>query len=98
MSKVRYSATFTLPDGSEFVFTRGSREDYSYTWAWLLIEGDKTDAVAKGVVGVEAIPFRVIAKGFSRTRENAESAARTGLKFGHGRIALYAPVTKGGAS
>jgi hypothetical protein len=38
MSKVRYSATFQLPNGEEFVFTRESREDYGYTWAWLLLE------------------------------------------------------------
>jgi hypothetical protein len=37
-------------------------------------------------------------KGFSRTRENAESAARAVSKFGQDRIALFAPVTKGGAA
>jgi hypothetical protein len=80
MSKVRYSATFTLPDGSEYVPTRGSRQDYDYTVAWLLVEGDS----------------KIVAKGFSRDHRVAESAARLGLR--EGRIALYAPVTKGGAS
>lgn len=46
MSKTRYSATFSLPDGSEFVLTRGSIRDYGYTVAWLLVDGDKI--VAKG--------------------------------------------------
>jgi hypothetical protein len=81
--KTRYSATFTLPDGSEHVLTRGSLKDYGYTWAWLLLEGDK------------AGPFRIVNKGFSRDRRLAESAVR-GTLADH-RIALFAPVTKGGA-
>jgi hypothetical protein len=96
MSKVRYSATFTLPDGSEFLLTRGSRQDYGYTVAWLLLDGDKADARAAGAAGVEAIPFRVVAKGFSRDRRLAESATRIMVRDG-GCIALFAPVTKGGA-
>jgi hypothetical protein len=81
MSKTRYSATFTLPDGSEYVLTRGSRQDYGYTVAWILVS---TESGA------------VVAKGFSRTRQNAESATRG---VWNDRIALYAPVTKnGGAS
>jgi hypothetical protein len=88
MSKVRYSATFTLPDGSEFVFTRGSKEDYGYTFAWLLLAG-VNDPMPQGTV---------LAKGFPRTRENAESAGRTGVQSGRGRTALFAPVTKGDAS
>jgi hypothetical protein len=88
MSKVRYSATFSLPDGSEYVLTRGSRQDYGYTVAWLLLAGDD-DRLEHGAV---------LVKGFSRTRQLAESAARPGLQNGQGRIALFAPVTKGGAS
>jgi hypothetical protein len=86
MSKVRYTATFLLPDGSEFVITRGSREDYGYTVAWILLAG-ADDRLERGAV---------VAKGFSRTRHNAESAVRNGVQ--NGRIALFAPVTKGGAS
>jgi hypothetical protein len=66
MSKVRYSATFTLPDGSEYVPTGGSRQDYDYTVAWLLVEGDN----------------KIVAKGFSRDRRLVESAARIGLRDG----------------
>ncbi len=95
MSKTHYSATFSLPDGSEFKLTRGSRQDYGYTWAWLLIEGDKAAARAAGAVGVDAIPYRVVAKGFYRDRRLAESAVRASLR--DDRIALFAPVTKGGA-
>jgi hypothetical protein len=86
MSKVRYSATFTLPDGTEFVFKRGSRQDYGYTVAWLLLAGDN-DRVPEGAV---------IAKGFSGDRRSAESRMRSAL--GDRRVVLYAPVTKGGAS
>jgi hypothetical protein len=46
MSKVRYTAMFNLPDGGEFKLTRGSREDYGYTHAWIVIENDAV--VAKG--------------------------------------------------
>jgi hypothetical protein len=84
MAKTRYSATFSLPDGSEFVLTRGSREDYGYTVAWLLLAGDD-DRVEKGAVS---------AKGFSRDRATAESRMRSAL--GGGRVTLFAPVTKGG--
>jgi hypothetical protein len=87
MSKVRYSAMFTLPDGSPFVLTRGSRQDYGFTWAWLLLAGADDEYWEAGAV---------ISKGFSRTRHHAESAARQALR--DGRIALYAPVAKGGAS
>jgi hypothetical protein len=88
MSKVRYSATFALPDGGEFILTRGSREDYGYTWAWLLLAG-VNERVKQG---------EIIAKGFSGTRQLAESAGRTGLKYGQERAVLFAPVTKGGAA
>jgi hypothetical protein len=88
VSKVRYSATFALPDGGEFTLTRGSREDYGYTFAWLLLAGFG-ERVERG---------EIIAKGFSRTRHHAEQAANAGLKYGQGRVALFAPVTKGGAS
>jgi hypothetical protein len=84
MSKTHYSATFTLPDGGEFVLTRGSRQDYGYTVAWTLLAGDD-DRLEKGAV---------INKGFSRDRRLAESAVRPGLVGG--RVALYAPVTKNG--
>jgi hypothetical protein len=77
MTKVHFSATFSLPSGSEFVLTRSSRQDY-HTVAWVLVDGDN----------------KIVAKGFSRDRRLAESAARLGLR--EGRIALYAPVTKGG--
>jgi hypothetical protein len=87
MTKVRYSATFTLPDGEEFTLTRGSREDYGYTFAWILLAG-VDDRLEQGAV---------IAKGFSRTRPNAESAANAGRKYAPDRVALVAPVTKGGA-
>jgi hypothetical protein len=80
MTKVHFSATFSLPDGSEYVLTRGSRQDYGYTVAWLLVDGNN----------------KIVAKGFSRDRRLAESAARQGLR--DGRVALYAPVTKGGAA
>jgi hypothetical protein len=80
MSKTRYSATFSLPDGSEHVLTRGSRQDYGYTVAWLLVDGSS----------------KIVAKGFSRDRRLAESATRNGVQ--NGRIAMYAPVTKGGAA
>jgi hypothetical protein len=78
MTKVPFSATFSLPSGSEFVFTRSSRRDYGYTVAWVLVDGNN----------------KIVAKRFSRDRRLAESAARLGLR--EGRIALYAPVTKGG--
>jgi hypothetical protein len=87
MSKVRYSATFTLPDGGEFVLTRGSREDYGYTFAWILLAGDG-DRLERGAI---------LAKGFSRTRQNAEQAANAGVKYASDRTALVAPVTKEGA-
>jgi hypothetical protein len=86
MSKVRYSATFTLPDGSEYVLTRGSREDYGYAVAWLLLAGDN-DRVSEGTI---------IAKGFSRDRRTAESRMRSAL--GDRRVVLFAPVTKGGVA
>jgi len=84
MSKVRYSATFQLPNGEEFVFSRESREDYGYTWAWLLLAG-VADQMKQGAI---------LAKGFSQTRQNAESAAQVSVKVGKGRVALFAPVTK----
>jgi hypothetical protein len=80
MTKVHFSATFSLPSESEFVFTRSSQQDYGYTFAWLLVDGDN----------------KIVAKGFSRNRRLAESAARQGLR--DGRVALFAPVTKGGTS
>jgi CRISPR/Cas system-associated exonuclease Cas4 (RecB family) len=46
MSKVRYTATFKLPDGGEYKLTRGSREDYGYAYAWLVLENGAI--VAKG--------------------------------------------------
>jgi hypothetical protein len=79
MSKVHYSATFSLPDGSEYVLTRGSRQDYGYTVAWLLVDDNN----------------RIVGKGFARDRWLAESATRG---IWNDRIALYAPVTKGGTS
>jgi hypothetical protein len=84
MSKVRYSATFVLPDGGQFTITRGSRMDYGYTVAWAVLRN-----------GWAALPIeeRFAASGFSRTRENAEKAAAPAH-----RLALYAPVTKGGAA
>jgi hypothetical protein len=84
MSKVRYSATFQLPNGEEFVFTRESREDYGYTWAWLLLAG----------LGDDMKQGAVLAKGFSQTRKNAENAAQVGVKIRQGRVALFAPVAK----
>jgi hypothetical protein len=81
MSKTRYSATFTLPDGSKFVLTRGSRQDYGYTCAWCVME--------QGVIS---------GHGFSKTQALAEQYTRDWLRHGQDRIALYAPVTKGGAS
>jgi hypothetical protein len=66
MSKVRYSATFSLPDGSKLVLTRGSRQDYGYTVAWLLLDGGN----------------KIVAMGLSRDRQLAESAARQGLRDG----------------
>lgn len=87
MSKVRYFATFTLPDGTEFMLTRGSREDYGYTCAWLLLAG----------VGDRLEHGAIIAKGFARNRALAESAVRSGLRYAEGCTALYAVVTKGGA-
>jgi hypothetical protein len=78
MTKVHFSATFSLPDRGEFILTRGSRQDYGHTVAWLLVDGDN----------------QIVAKGFSRNRRLAESTARQGPR--DGRVALYAPVTKGG--
>jgi hypothetical protein len=80
MSTVHFFATFSLPDGSTFVLTRGSQQDYGYTWAWLLLDGNN----------------KIVAKGFSRDRRLAESAARQGLK--EVRVALFAEVIKGGAA
>jgi hypothetical protein len=86
VSKTRYSATFTLPDGSEFVLTRGSLQDYGYTVAWILLAGDD-DSREKGAI---------VAKGFSRDRRTTETRLRSAL--GGGRAILWAPVTKGGAA
>jgi hypothetical protein len=82
MSKVRYSATFTLPDGGELVLTRASRMDYGYTAAWCVLDAQG------GIVG----------KGFSRERERAEYEAQRYLQVDQTRTAMVAPVTKGGAS
>jgi hypothetical protein len=84
MSKVRYSAKFVLPDGQELTLTRGSKEDYGYTWAWILLAG-ADDWKEQGAV---------LNKGFSRTRRHAERAAQAGLRFKPDRVALYAEVTK----
>ncbi len=81
MSKTRYTATFKLPDGGEYKLTRGSREDYGYTTAWIVIENGT-----------------IVGKGFSRTHFNADREAQRYVKGREGRIALLAPVTKGGAS
>jgi hypothetical protein len=86
MAKTRYSATFILPNGEAFTLTRGSQQDYGYTVAWLLLAGDD-DRLEHGAI---------VAKGFSRTRALAESRMRSAL--GGGRVALYAPVAKGGAA
>jgi hypothetical protein len=86
MSKTRYSATFTLPNGEEFTLTRGSRQDYGYTVAWLLLAGDG-DRLEKGAI---------VNKGFSRDRRTAESRMRSAL--GGGRVVLFAPVTKNGGA
>jgi hypothetical protein len=86
MSRVHYTAAFTLPDGSVFTLTRGSRQNYGYTVAWLLLAG----------AGERLEQGAVIAKGFSRTRKNAERAAHAGLHYGpykwtcKGRIVLFA--------
>ncbi len=88
MAKTRYSATFTLPDGTAFTLTRGSQQDYGYTVAWLLLAGDD-DRLERGAI---------LAKGFSRDHRLAESAVRPDLQRVEGRVALYAPVTKGGAA
>jgi hypothetical protein len=81
-SKTRYSATFMLPSGSEFVLTRGSRQDYGYTGAWIVLN-------AHGAV---------IGKGFSRERERAEYEAGRYVQADPTRTAMVAPVTKEGAS
>jgi len=66
VSKVRYSATFTLPDGSEFAFRLGSIRDYGYTVAWLLVDGNN----------------KIVAKGFSRDKQYARAAVSVGLRCG----------------
>jgi hypothetical protein len=86
MAKTRYFATFSLPDGSEFLLTRGSRQDYDYTWAWLVLAGD----------GERVKPGTIIGKGFTRSRMYADQYANDWLRCGRGRTALFAPVTKGG--
>jgi hypothetical protein len=82
MSKVRYSATFTLPDGSEFVLTRGSRQDYGYVAAWIVLDAKSA----------------VVGKGFSRAWERAQYEADRYTQADRTRTAMVAAVTKGGAS
>lgn len=78
MALVKYSATFTLPNGKTHKVTRGSRQDYGYTFAWIVVDEN----------------CHVLIKGFSRTAEKARQSAEACARYAEGRRALYADVTK----